>query len=412
MSKIFVGLVDISSQLRDIKYGFTKLGYDVMTASVDRSSVIQRNDVDYDINKLWPFPFFPGVRPRKLQRYLQDKGNPAKNYIFKKALRECDTFIYVFKSFYKDYKDFEIIRDKGKKLIYIFTGGNERWYYAARQDFEMHNMRPPEYNKDFYSTLIKLEESLSIVRNVEKYANCTLSLPEQSQLFMRPYYRFNIFGIMEEFEFSSYQRKIPKIIHAPSSSDFKGTKYFLAAISKLKEENIKFEFELIQGLPHLQALEKYKQSDIILNQLLVPGGGKLAIEGMALGKVMLTFMGHDYSYDQKYPADCPIVDVTPDTIYQKLKEIILDDKLRVELSEKGRTYVEKNHSAIKCAAELIKNLEDNNINPDFRPTFFRDTFIPESTESIAVYNKWTEHVSNCDWYKSNITKGTRAGLIF
>jgi glycosyltransferase involved in cell wall biosynthesis len=411
MSKIFIGLVDISSQLRDIKYGFKKLGYDVMTVSVDHNTVIQRNDVDYYINKLWPFPFFQGVRPRKLQRYLQDKGNPAKNYIFKKALRECDTFIYIFRGFYKDYKDFEIIRDKGKKIIYIFTGGHERWYYAAKQDFEMHTMRAPEYSRDFYSTLNHLEQSLSIVRNVEKYANCTVSLPEQSQLFMRPYYRYNLPCITEEFEHSSFQRKIPKIIHAPSNPEFKGTKYFLKAISKLKEENIKFEFELIQGLPHLQALERYQQSDIILNQLGVPGGGKLAIEGMALGKVVLSLMGYG-RYDQQYHTDCPVVDVDPDNIYQKLKEIILDHKFRTELAEKGRVYVEKNHSAIKFAGELIMNLEDDNINPDFRPTFFRDTFIPESLESIPVYNKWTQYVSNCNWYKSNISEGERAGLIF
>ena len=59
-----------------------------------------KKNIDYKIDKMFPLRFWPGVRPRNLQAYLQDKGNPAKNYVFKKALKECDVFVYIFRSFY------------------------------------------------------------------------------------------------------------------------------------------------------------------------------------------------------------------------------------------------------------------------------------------------------------------------
>ena len=411
MSKIFIGLIDIASVIEDWKFGFKKLGIDTITASHGHMTPMHRNKVDYDIDKLFPLKFFPGVRPRKLQAYLQDRANPAKNFVFRKALRECDIFVYIFRGFYKDFKDFEIIRDRGKKLVYIFTGGHERWYYAAKQEFDKFAMNPMEINPEYYSTLDYLENSLRIVRNVEKYANCIWSLPEQSQLLFRPYYRFDIPLNVDNYICKSSQKKIPLIIHASSSPIFKGTKYILDTIKKLEKEGVEFEFEMIHNMPHEKALERYKQCDIIVNQLFAPGGGKLAIEGMAMGKVMLTFQGYEYGYDQKVPKDCPIVDVDKQNITDKLRDIIKNVELRQKLAEAGPAYVREHHSAEKCAKTLLDNLDDNNLNPDFTPTFFRNDFIPESAPSIEIYNKWTQHVKNCDWYKQ-IEPGERAGLIF
>lgn len=409
--KCFIGLIDIASQINDWRFGFNKLGIDTLSAVTDHDNVMFKNNVDYKIGKMFPFKFWPGVRPRTLQAYLQDRANPAKNYVFRKALKECDVFIYIFRPFYKDFRDFEEIRNRGKKIVYIYTGGHERWYYAAKQEFEKHGMLPLEMNPDYYTGLHKLEESLNIVRNVEKYANCIWSLPEQSQLFFRPYYRFNIPLQVNDYSCEINQREIPLIIHAPSSPKFKGTEYVLNAVDKLRAEGVKFNFELVHNLPHNIAIQKYKNCDIIINQLLVPGGGKLAIEGLALGKIMLTFQGYGYNYDQKTPVDCPIIDVDPTNIADKLRDIIVDWNLRKRIAGYGPEYIKKYHSAEKCAEKLLLNLEDNNTNPEFSPTFFRNDFIPESDQSVDIYNKWTRSVKDCDWFK-NIKPGVREGLIF
>ena len=408
--KIFIGLLDIASQLSDWKVGFKALGIETITASLKKQHVAQRNIVDIDLSKKFR-PIYRGVRPRKLQAYLQDKWDFHKNITFRKVLKECDTFIFIGSSFFQDYEDFKIIKEKGKKLICVFTGDDSRWYYCMKQEFEQYGMHPIVYEPGYDYSIKNLEAHLTHLRNAEKYADVIVSIPNQAQMALRPYHLFYCALDLSMFPYSSEQREVPKIIHAPSSPHFKGTEHFLKAIDQLRNEGINFEFELVQGIPNDEAIRKYADADIILNQVFCPCGGKLAHEGMALGKVVLTKMGYDAGYDERTPDDCPLIDVNPDTVYQKLKEIILDVTLRKKLSGQGRAYVEKYNDAKVVAGRLLHLLTDNPA-PDFKPTFFREHFIPESEEARLAYNKWNKVVAGCEWYRGAVGSFQRDGLEF
>lgn len=411
MGKIFIGLLDIASQISDWKKGFNELGYETLTASMYKQHVVQRNEVDIDISSLWK-PSYRGIRPKNLQKYLQDKWIFSKNKVFKRALKECDTFLMIGRGFYEDYSDFRIIKEHGKKLICIFTGDDSRWYYCMKQEFEMYGMEPIVYEPGYDYSLNNLEKHLAHLRNAEKYADVIISIPNQAQMALRPYDLFFCALDLKSFDFNSEQREVPRIVHAPSSPHFKGSEYFLSAIERLKNEGIQFEFELIQGLPNDEAIRRYKQADIILNQVFCPCGGKLAHEGMALGKVVLTRMAYDKGYDEKTPEGCPLVDVSPESVYDKLKYIIKDVSLRRELSLQGRKYVEKFNDVPLVAQRIIDLIDNKDKQPDFKPLFFRDHFIPESDEAALVYNKWNKYVSECDWYKQYVGNFNRDRLTF
>lgn len=409
--KIFIGLLDIASQISDWKKGFNELGYDTLTASITRQHVVQRNEVDIDISSMRRLSY-RGIRPKKLQSWLQDNCDFSKNKVFQKALKECEIFIMIGRGFYQDYKDFKIIKERGKKLICIFTGDDSRWYHCMKQEFDRFGMDPIVYEPGYDYSLINLESHLMHLRNAEKYADVIISIPNQAQMALRPYDLFFCAIDLEMFSFTDSQRVIPKVVHAPSNPHFKGTEHFLAAVEKLKKEGIPFEFELIQGLPNREAIQKYKESDIILNQVYAPCGGKLAHEGMALGKVVLTRMGYDKGYDEKTPPNCPLIDISAESVYHKLKEIILDVELRKKLGQQGRVFVEKYNQSRIVAERLLFLLNDPKRKPDFEPTFFRDHFIPESPEAAILYNKWNKYVADCSWYKENVGSFKRDLLKF
>ena len=71
--KVFIGLTDIGSQINAYKDGFEKNGFEVLTASFDSNNVMLSNNVDYVIDKYFPAPikYFPGIRPKKFQKFLQ-----------------------------------------------------------------------------------------------------------------------------------------------------------------------------------------------------------------------------------------------------------------------------------------------------------------------------------------------------
>jgi glycosyltransferase involved in cell wall biosynthesis len=146
------------------------------------------------------------------------------------------------------------------------------------------------------------------------------------------------------------KRVLIKIVHAPSNQRIKGTKYILSAIRRLKDEGKEIDFILLENMSNQQVRDHCKDADIVIDQLLLESYGIFAIECMALGKPVLCRIDDHFI---KYYSDIPIVVTDPETLYDNLKMLIQDPKLRQDLGEKGRRFVEKVHDSREIARQLI-----------------------------------------------------------
>ena len=91
------------------------------------------------------------------------------------------------------------------------------------------------------------------------------------------------------------------ILHAPSSRRRKGTERVIAAC-----EGLDADLVLVEGLHHDEAFERYREADIVVDQLNAGWYGLLAIECMALGKPVVTFL-HDEAVERterSSPREC------------------------------------------------------------------------------------------------------------
>src|SRR5207248_6630625 len=57
-------------------------------------------------------------------------------------------------------------------------------------------------------------------------------------------------------------RERPLVLHAPSSRAKKGTEHVIAAC-----EQLGLELDLVEGLDHREAFERYRAADIVVDQL-------------------------------------------------------------------------------------------------------------------------------------------------
>lgn len=408
--KIFIGNNNVAGQLTDIKNCFAKLGIDCITATYGNPYPGDEGAMDYDFSK-YKYYGFNKVKPTSLKLFLRDRFN-IDGKVFRKALKECDVFIFIWDTFKYDYSDLEEIKARGKKLIHLYCGDDARWYYSQKQEFESYGMRSIEYEENYSYSAEALNKKLEKLRKTEKYCDFIFSRLDQAQLQLRPYYRWNMMVRPERYNHSPQQREFnPVIAHAPTSRKVKGTNYVLDAFDKLKAEGIQFTPLLIEKVKNEEALKLYESADIVIDQLVIPGTGKLATESMALGKVVMGHMAYD-RYPQKNPSECPIIDINPDTIYEKLKQIIPDYKMRSELALRGRDYVIKYLDTQIFCQKVVDLVNGKKIEYDYEPNFFREKFVPESEEAKQVYNKWNRFVENENWYKQRVLKGERAGLIF
>jgi glycosyltransferase involved in cell wall biosynthesis len=142
----------------------------------------------------------------------------------------------------------------------------------------------------------------------------------------------------------------PVILHAPSSRRRKGTENVLAAC-----EGLHAELELVEGLHHAEARERYRRADIVVDQLNAGWYGLLAIEAMALGKPVLTFL-HDEAVrrtEEAFGVRVPIVNATKETLRDRLAELVADPERRRRLGAEGRAYVERVHDVERVADRLL-----------------------------------------------------------
>ena len=148
-------------------------------------------------------------------------------------------------------------------------------------------------------------------------------------------------------------RKRPLVVHAPSSRKRKGTEHVVAAC-----EALGVELRIVEGLRHDEALALYREADLVVDQLNAGWYGVLAIECLALGKPVLTYL-HDeprVRTEEAYGLDVPLVGVTADTLQARLGELV--DAGPAEwrrIGEASRAYVERVHD-IEWVADMLVEL--------------------------------------------------------
>jgi hypothetical protein len=184
-------------------------------------------------------------------------------------------------------------------------------------------------------------------------------------LLLRPYHHLNIPIELNRYRYIKKGNGSLNIVHIPSNSDIKGTSIIINVVQQLNKENFKFNFQLIENVPNEKIPDILSNADILIDELYLNGPGVLSIEAMASGCVVLT--KHLDNYRDKWAP--PIISVNKDTLYFKLKDIVLDDNKRNSIRADARKFVLKHNSHIKVSKMMLSNINENSTEPDYTPIF-------------------------------------------
>ncbi|HZO97796.1 MAG TPA: glycosyltransferase family 4 protein [Gaiellaceae bacterium] len=142
----------------------------------------------------------------------------------------------------------------------------------------------------------------------------------------------------------------PLVVHAPSNRAKKGTAHVVEACAQLP-----VELDVVEGVPHDEARERYARADIVVDQLNAGWHGVFALEAMALGKPVVSHLKPDVveRSAEAFGARVPIVPATAGTLVEALRPLVEDPARRRELGAAGRAYVERVHDADRVAERLL-----------------------------------------------------------
>ena len=147
------------------------------------------------------------------------------------------------------------------------------------------------------------------------------------------------------------KRERPLVVHAPSDLEKKGTRFVVEAC-----EQLPVDLDVVHGVPHDEAVERFKRADIVVDQMHYLWHGVFAIESMAYGKPVVTHLDPDAvrQTEEAFGLKVPIVSATKDDLVEKLRPLVDSFDLRKRLGEEGRVYVERVHDLEKVADRFIE----------------------------------------------------------
>ncbi|MBS4039938.1 MAG: hypothetical protein KGZ81_05000 [Flavobacteriales bacterium] len=285
--------------------------------------------------------------------YLQYKGRIINTdaYELYKLINVLDKFsdiihFYNGNTFFPGNIDLPHFRQSGKKLVM------HHWGNDVRSMNKVNQLNPYILPKN-YMTDDQIHKSLAYI---SKYIQTSIVQDYEVFPYVKDYYQnVHVLPLACKVKampvaYPDINKKVLKVIHAPTNRSFKGSAFVEAAINKL-QQNSNFIYQAIEKMSHNEAIKAYMEADIVIDQLLCGSYGMLSVEAMAMGKPVIAFIREDVR--KNFPQELPIINARPETLYDVLLELIKNPTPLVQISKKSREYVLKHHDMEVVTEKLI-----------------------------------------------------------
>jgi len=259
------------------------------------------------------------------------------------------------------FKDVALLKRLGKTIVMTYQGDDARQGDYCRKMFRYSPAM--EVNSGYY-TAISDASKRKAIDTIGRLADRIYALNPDLLAVLPPGTEFLPYANLDFLEWPMIGpagNDVPLVLHAPTSREFKGTKYILDAVAKLKQEGVKFQFQLIEDMTRDQAHAHYERADLLIDQVLAGWYGGLAVELMALGKPVICYLRYEdlHCLPPAMQAQLPILNANPDSLANVLRRALaMSPADRASLGQDCRRYVERWHDPMKIAARLKNDYQE------------------------------------------------------
>lgn len=263
--------------------------------------------------------------------------------------------------FWSRLSELKYLKSLGKKLVMSWWGSCELRTKPNDRSFKWCECQGclPEVMK----STCKHSERPAWLEKAHKYIDAHLSNSDVCDTYPKTIWIDNAIDCEEFHPLNSSQ--IPpkyllpetdkiRIYHSFGNSatrgDVKGTAYITAAVGRLQEEGYKVEFIFFDNIPNLYLKYYQAQADIVVDQLLCGWHGSTAVECMSVGKPVITYIRPEV--EAIVPQKHPIINASPDTIYDVLKGLLDNPQELQRIGMASREYALKYHDYRVVAGRL------------------------------------------------------------
>lgn len=274
------------------------------------------------------------------------------------AIKEYDVFhfhsnISLFSPWLGHFKDLEILKKAGKKIVVSY------WGCDIRQKSK--NLKYPFNSCEVCKVPCNDDAKLILSNEFASFADLKIAhLPELMEHAPKGTIFLPAFIDTNYWKPSGLRRQndgVFKIIHVFGNSqargDVRGTEFVRKAVEKLKLEGLKIEFLFFDKVPHGQLKNYYEKADLVIEQLRYGTYGLTALEAMALEIPVIGYIREKCK--EAFNNEIPIIQANPNNILSVLRKTIQNREKLSEIGKKSREFVTKYHNSKKVAQNLINH---------------------------------------------------------
>ncbi|MCJ2165643.1 MULTISPECIES: hypothetical protein [unclassified Pseudodesulfovibrio] len=390
--RILIGTAEIARNTYNLSLGFRELGHQVDSLVYAKSRLY--SGLEYTLSEV---DFLDKTTYATNEHGEVVPTPPPSFYTF---VEQYDIFIFNSgSSLLPRLVDLPLLKSLGKTVVSRHCGTEVRDYELAKIFWTDFGRFYPYYQKDLETPKISctieadllglsryhpaLANKMHNVRTSERFADAVFSGPPSHTLGLRPYFQSGPSIDVSHIDCKIPGRKVPVILHAPSSPLYKQTDAIMAMLDELAGNGLRFELKLLQEVPNHVVCKEITEADIVIDELSC-GSGLLAFEGMAGGCAVLG--GHD-GVSSALPRNRPVLNITKDNFKAAVTRVVRDVRFRTQLAELGREYIEQGYSSPPSIAQYIfdalKREKQNKC--DYYPTLFTEKGTIPPNEPMPPY---------------------------
>lgn len=144
-----------------------------------------------------------------------------------------------------------------------------------------------------------------------------------------------------------------------NAQTIKSTHIYLELVERYKKEGLDVEMIFFKDVPNKKLRYYQAQADIFLDMLTFGFFGANVREAMMMGKPAVCFLRPEWleSMRKEIPEfvdELPVVSATPDTVYEVVRDLIVNREKRLEIGRRSRIFAEKWFASDVAAVEAEK----------------------------------------------------------
>jgi len=247
------------------------------------------------------------------------------------------------------------LRINNRAIFVTFQGSDARETQCFIEKYQKNNVAKElvsRSGRDNSSIRVKKKSLTQIAHKIYALNPDLLEVLPENAEFLPYLYSYNPthsnFNIKQNADFI--------IGHAPTHRLGKGTDIVINVVQSIQRKFPNIKLVLIENLSHKDALKKYREIDLFIDQLIIGWYGLVTLELLALGKPVICFVkGKGLRFvPPQMLRDLPIINADEITLEEKILEVMnMDNVQKGNLADRGIEFLQNWHNPQKIAQRVV-----------------------------------------------------------